>query len=140
MTLHRALCFGITFVTALLFAPAPQAQDQWRRLLGPQQITKDITLSKVEEAKGEIIVLLDGQPTCEFRNLLPRRLSDMPIQVWLLQGDGTALTQERRPSGSGWMNGGCKQNPIQFYFRAGSADPVGLAVSIDRALTVIEIH
>ena len=108
--------------------------DQWRSLLGSQQLTPEIALSKVEEAKGTIVVQLDGQETCAFRHQLPKRLSDMTIQAWLLQADGTALAQSRQPTHVAWGNGGCEANPVQFWFRAGGPDPVAVVMSIDGAV------
>jgi hypothetical protein len=140
MILRRILFVGVTFATTSVLATAPEAQEQPRRLLGPHEITKDIALSKIEETKGQILVLLDGQPICAFRNEpQPKRLSDISIQVWLLQPDGTALAQARKPTSVAWGNAGCEQNPVQFWFDAGSADPVAVAVSIDGTIAVREI-
>ena len=134
----QVLRLGIALATTAALTAVGQ-QDQWRSLLGPQQVTKDIVLSKIEEAKGTILVQLDGQETCAFRNQLPRRLSDMTIQVWLLNADGTALVQQRNPTHVAWGNAGCEANPVQFYFQATGADPVAVALSIEGAMLIQKI-
>jgi hypothetical protein len=137
----RVLVAVLVTVLAAM-APSTGAQPQnteWRSLLGPEKLTPDIALSKVEEAKGTIVVRLNGQETCAFRNQLPKRLSDMTIQAWLLQADGTALAQSGKPSHAGWGNGGCLENPLQFSFEATTVDPVGIVLSIDGTLVAREI-
>jgi hypothetical protein len=125
----QMLRLGAALATAVTLAAAGQ-QGEWRALLGPQQITKEVALSKIEESRGTILVQLEGEETCAFRNQLPRRLSDLTLQVWLLQADGTALAQQRKPSYTGWGNGGCRENPAQFWFQVSGADPVAIALRI----------
>lgn len=130
---------SICAVIAMLSVALVAQDEGWRSLLGQQQITKDIALTKVQEAKGTILVQLDGPVTCPFRNLLPKKLSDMKVQVWLLQFDGTVLTQNETPQHTGWGNGGCFENAAQFYFHANSIDPVAVVISIDGNLSMHQI-
>ena len=121
-------------------AAATARQDEWQTLLGVQQITKDIALSRVAWAGGTFAVNLDGPVICESRNPIPKLLSDMTIQVWLLQASGTVLAQERKPTHTAVGNLGCRGNPVQFWFKENGADPIAVVIKIDSTMIVREIN
>ena len=132
LVISVCIILGATLVLlSLRLKPEP-----WRTLLGPQQMTRDIRLSKVATDGVTVVVSLEGQDTCPFLNQFPKRLSDTKIQVWLLEADGTALFPSDNQSYQGTRNDGCDSNVAKYWFSAKRPEPISLVVSIEDVPTI----
>ncbi|HEX5069997.1 MAG TPA: hypothetical protein VFV78_07245 [Vicinamibacterales bacterium] len=120
-----------------------QSNEVARPLLAAMPVRGQVTVTSVQESSTEVMVQIEGDPTCApqmhvARTLAP--LSTMAIQAWLLRSDGAPTMQHRKPTGIRVGNGGCEADSMQFWFApVRPARPIGIVISVNGKLTVTAV-